>query len=292
MKRYYFGPEETAASSEATNVFHQRLDFEICVETKMYLCGNENVFVWKWECIWLVNEKIFARPLLAVCGLRLSALAVRGHSSQQQVGKRRRGGGEKRRKKRKKEKEEKENRETTSTALKKSNWPTNFTFHIFESCQSDGQSVEEKVAGFAGALARFCQNENSQAKQEIWFCHDREIKKGQVECKKKPRKQLIRNRRGGGRGWWNETSEKLNETRKEREGLRRVEVEEGEATTSQRSHLATAPHSQSPTLVHTWPRKDCVHRKQTRCQQNRYQRWTIGFSEWNEPIYKNNQPIK
>ena len=136
MKRYYFGPEETAASSEATNVFHQRLDFEICVETKMYLCGNENVFVWKWECIWLVNEKIFARPLLAVCGLRLSALAVRGHSSQQQVGKRRRGGGEKRRKKRKKEKEEKENRETTSTALKKSNWPTNFTFHIFESCQS------------------------------------------------------------------------------------------------------------------------------------------------------------
>ena len=212
----------------------------------MYLCGNENVFVWKWECIWLVNEKIFARPLLAVCGLRLSALAVRGHSSQQQVGKRRRGGGEKRRKKRKKEKEEKENRETTSTALKKSNWPTNFTFHIFESCQSDGQSVEEKVAGFAGALARFCQNENSQAKQEIWFCHDREIKKGQVECKKKPRKQLIRNRRGGGRGWWNETSEKLNETRKEREGLSRSRRRGGNYVTA-----FTPCHSSSLTITHT-----------------------------------------
>ena len=51
----------------------------------------------------MVNEKIFAWPLqLAVCGLRLSALAVRGHSSQQQVGhggKRGRGGGEKKKKK-------------------------------------------------------------------------------------------------------------------------------------------------------------------------------------------------
>ena len=197
----------------------------------------------------------------------------------------------------KKERRKKKKRKIEKQHQPRSKSPTgqpilHSTFLRAVSPSSEGQSVEEKVAGFAGALARFCQNENSKAKQEIWFCHDREIKKGQVECKKKPRKQLIRNRRGGGRGWWNETSEKLNETRKEREGLRRVEVEEGEATTSQRSHLATAPHSQSPTLVHTWPRKDCVHRKQTRCQQNRYQRWTIGFSEWNEPIYKNNQPIK
>ena len=56
------------------------------------------------EIYLLVNEKIFAWPLFAVCGLRLSALAVRGHTSQQ-VAHRRRGGGAKKEKKKEKVKQ-------------------------------------------------------------------------------------------------------------------------------------------------------------------------------------------
>ena len=40
----------------------------ISEQMKMYFWGNENIFAW---------------PLLAVCGLRLSALLVRGHTSQE-----------------------------------------------------------------------------------------------------------------------------------------------------------------------------------------------------------------